>query len=122
MLCCRGSSIKTRIETTKPLLRRTCSHCLGCRGSSIKTRIETYPYTQKKKQAHYRCRGSSIKTRIETYVCKYVSLRYKKGCRGSSIKTRIETYSQVLNALCDVLVAEVVPLKQGLKHLKKLSS
>ena len=38
-------------------------------------------------------------------------------CRGSSIKTRIETNVVIIFNCTVSLVAEVVPLKQGLKHL-----
>ena len=37
-------------------------------------------------------------------------------CRGSSIKTRIETLNYYFNCNRGSIVAEVVPLKQGLKH------
>ena len=36
-------------------------------------------------------------------------------CRGSSIKTRIETSKRLETEVAGVPVAEVVPLKQGLK-------
>ena len=38
------------------------------------------------------------------------------GCRGSSIKTRIETSTSTSRIHGHSQVAEVVPLKQGLKH------
>ena len=63
------------------------------------------------------CRGSSIKTRIETY--NYIHISQKKlCCRGSSIKTRIETVLYTRRYWSRFTkVAEVVPLKQGLKRV-----
>ncbi len=43
----------------------------SCRGTSIKTRIETV-YWHKYIYEYHRCRGTSIKTRIETSVDKFV--------------------------------------------------
>ena len=63
------------------------------------------------------CRGSSIKTRIETTSSLFDYLRYTIRCRGSSIKTRIETLRSPPLLFSFLKVAEVVPLKQGLKHL-----
>ena len=44
-------------------------------------------------------------------------LTLMKCCRGSSIKTRIETFLITNHKHLKHLVAEVVPLKQGLKQL-----
>ena len=44
-------------------------------------------------------------------------------CRGSSIKTRIETDRHAASSKRNAKVAEVVPLKQGLKlELRKVGS
>ena len=49
--------------------------------------------------------------------------RYGYSCRGSSIKTRIETTTfQFLILALKQFVAEVVPLKQGLKPYRLLSA
>ena len=48
-----------------------------------------------------------------------ISIRYL-GCRGSSIKTRIETHIAAGIYISSNIVAEVVPLKQGLKPLAML--
>ena len=90
---------------------------MGCRGSSIKTRIETSTGFVVGGSYIGGCRGSSIKTRIETKFS--ISSRRRdvqNSCRGSSIKTRIETPVIVDNIELNDPVAEVVPLKQGLKH------
>ena len=88
---------------------------LSCRGSSIKTRIETFSYPQNFFEDKLCCRGSSIKTRIETHIHPLQCL-FPLCCRGSSIKTRIETVIHILHTCWLYAVAEVVPLKQGLKH------
>ena len=62
------------------------------------------------------CRGSSIKTRIETEKTGLRTVDLISGCRGSSIKTRIETHFQEYSCGFPRHVAEVVPLKQGLKR------
>ena len=62
----------------------------------------------------YRCRGSSIKTRIET-IREESDIKKVASCRGSSIKTRIETLEKIEIYSPGSYVAEVVPLKQGLK-------
>ena len=60
----RGSSIKTRIDTS--VLEKVNSCLLQClRGSSIKTRIETRAFPGYR-GGNVSLRGSSIKTRIET--------------------------------------------------------
>ena len=116
---CRGSSIKTRIETP---ISRICimNPRTSCRGSSIKTRIETR-LLKKVLRRTKSCRGSSIKTRIETSIKPAKQVYKKLSCRGSSIKTRIETkyLLQFLQSL--QVVAEVVPLKQGLKRFQALA-
>ena len=68
-----------------------------------------------KKAMNNCCRGSSIKTRIETTCIQYCNSLIM-GCRGSSIKTRIETILNCFSRCISIWVAEVVPLKQGLKH------
>ena len=90
----------------------------GCRGSSIKTRIETLL-------------SHAITFYIQVVVAEVVPLKQGlkhfsfiaisiafESCRGSSIKTRIETLLLLLEAGQKHSVAEVVPLKQGLKLVR----
>ena len=62
----------------------------GCRGTSIKTRIETIIKKIRDIPVSYCCRGTSIKTRIET-ITYFKETARMLSCRGTSIKTRIET-------------------------------
>ena len=45
------------------------------------------------------------------------SISFQISCRGSSIKTRIETFTVFIFIIIFYFVAEVVPLKQGLKPI-----
>ena len=96
-LSCRGSSIKTRIETQYLAYKRETAQVFHV--------AEVVPLKQGLKhivntnfQKFLSCRGSSIKTRIETQPVLHRDGRWRMGCRGSSIKTRIETHK--VNKTC----------------------
>ena len=65
ILCMRGGSSKTRIETYDPIKEK--ARFCGMRGGSSKTRIETL-VTLSRRPIAISMRGGSSKTRIETLV------------------------------------------------------
>jgi len=85
----------------------------GCRGTSIKTRIET-TILLKIVVAIPVAEEHPLKQGLKLPMWANTKLLLA-GCRGTSIKTRIETLS-VLRKLQHHKVAEEHPLKQGLKH------
>ena len=74
------------------LFKKAATHSSfpSCRGSSIKTRIETLSCQQKRKQAKIVAEVVPLKQGLKQFD-PGTSVKNCPSCRGSSIKTRIET-------------------------------